>query len=66
VRRRPGLKDRRVTQVVASGKVRAWVRTRLPLLKVGPLLKALARANRSEMVEIVRGMRTLQRLLERE
>lgn len=66
VRRQPGVKDRRVTQVMVSAKIGAWIRTRLPLLKVSPLVKALARANRSEMVEIVSGMRTLQRLLERE
>ena len=66
VRRRTGVKDRRVTQVVASGRVRAWVRTRLPLVKVSPLVKALVRAKRSEMAEIVTGMRTLRRLLEQD
>jgi len=66
VRRRPSVKDRRVTHVVASAKIRAWVRTRLPLLKVSPLVKALARAKRSDMAEIVTGMRTLRRLLEQD
>jgi DNA-binding MarR family transcriptional regulator len=66
VRRRAGVKDRRVTQVVVSGEVRAWMRTRLPLLKVNPLVKALARAKRSEITEIVTGMRTLRRVLEQD
>ena len=66
VRRRASVKDRRVTQVVVSGEVRAWMRTRLPLLKVNPLVKALARAKRSEITEIVTGMRTLRRVLEQD
>ena len=66
VRRRPGVKDRRVTQVVVSRRIRAWMRTRLPLLKVSPLVKALARAKRSEIAEIVTGMRTLRRVLEQD
>jgi DNA-binding MarR family transcriptional regulator len=66
LRRQPGVKDRRVTRVLASAKVRAWIRTRLPLLKVSPLVKALARAKRSEIAEIVTGMRTLRRVLEQD
>jgi DNA-binding MarR family transcriptional regulator len=66
VRRLPGIKDRRVTQVVASDRVRAWMRSRLPTLKVSPLAKALARARRSEIAAIVSGMRTLRRVLEKD
>jgi len=66
VRRRPSVKDRRVTHVVVTAKIRAWVRTRLPLLKVSPLVKALVRAKQSEVAEIVTGMRTLRRVLEQD
>lgn len=64
--RRAGVKDRRVTGVVMSSAVRSWTRTRLPLLKVSPLVSVLSRAKPAQITGILTGVRTLRRVLEQD
>ncbi len=64
VRRRAGVKDRRVTGVFVSSAVQSWLQNRLPLLKVSPLVSVLSRAKPAEIDGILTGVRTLRRVLE--
>ncbi|HTV03722.1 MAG TPA: MarR family transcriptional regulator [Acidobacteriaceae bacterium] len=55
--------DGRVTVIRASGAVRKFMKTRMPVLALTPLLKALDSANEKERREIRKGLDTLERLL---
>ncbi len=65
VQRKADQRDGRVTRVVMSAPVRAWMRDELPLIKTSPLVSGLAAASPSEMRTIIAGLRTLRRILEK-
>jgi DNA-binding MarR family transcriptional regulator len=56
--------DRRHTRIVASKEVREFLEKKYPVLATHPLLEALRRAAPNERDAIVRGLRTLRRLLD--
>jgi DNA-binding MarR family transcriptional regulator len=60
--RRTDSRDRRVTKIAASPRVRNYVRNILPALELHPLEQALGRAKPSERAAILQGLRILQRL----
>jgi len=62
VERRTDSRDRRVTMIEASPRVRNYVRSILPALEIHPLEEALGRAKPLERVAILDGLRTLRRL----
>lgn len=62
VERRTDSRDRRVTKIAASPRVRNYVRNVLPALEIHPLEQALGRAKPSERAAILEGLRTLRRL----
>jgi DNA-binding MarR family transcriptional regulator len=55
-------RDRRVTKIAASTRVRDYVRKILPALEIHPLEEALGRAKPSERVAVLEGLRILRRL----
>jgi DNA-binding MarR family transcriptional regulator len=62
VERRTDSRDRRITMIEASPRVRNYVRNILPALEIHPLEEALGRAKPSERAAILEGLRTLRRL----
>lgn len=57
-------KDRRITRVIASKRVRNYMRTTLPVIKLSPLLRSLQPSTQAERAKIADGLRTLRRLVE--
>ena len=66
VERRTDGADRRVTTVVASRQVQKFLRETWPALEARPLEQALEAASEAERRAILRGMRTLRGVLERQ
>ncbi|HEX4204935.1 MAG TPA: MarR family transcriptional regulator [Ktedonobacteraceae bacterium] len=63
VSRQVSLADRRVTRIVMTNQVRAYIEQRLVSHLHGPLLDALRHATRDEREAILTGLSTLRRLL---
>jgi MarR family transcriptional regulator, organic hydroperoxide resistance regulator len=63
VQRETDAADRRVTRVLPSERVRAYLRETLPGLRLSPLLQALQRATPEERMAIAEGVAALCRLL---
>ncbi len=64
VGRTPDPKDRRYSRIFLSGEVREYVREEVPFRRLDPIFKALTLANAEERSQILRGVRTLRRLLQ--
>jgi DNA-binding MarR family transcriptional regulator len=65
VKRQAGATDRRLTNVVVADHVREYMRNTWPSLELDPLAKALRAANPAERQQVLQGIQTLRRLLER-
>jgi DNA-binding MarR family transcriptional regulator len=65
VKRQTGEKDRRLTKIAVADQVRKYMRDQWPSLELNPLTQALRAATPAEREQVVRGVRTLRRLLER-
>jgi len=57
--------DGRVSMITASKVVRDYMRDTLPGLTLHPLVEALRRAKPAERIQIVEGLRTLRRVVEK-
>ncbi len=64
VERQTDENDRRVTRIVVTQVVRDFVRDTAPALGLHPLVDALRRADAAGRRTIVKGLKTLRRLLE--
>lgn len=64
IERRPDEKDGRISCIFPTAPVREFVHDKIPQLNRGPLLSALARANKSERGAICTALRRLRELLE--
>ena len=62
VERHTDVRDRRVTKIDASARVRNFIRDTLPALEIHPIEEALNRAKPEERAAILEGLRTLRRL----
>ncbi len=58
--------DGRFSKIAVSEEVRAFLRETLPALTIHPLLEALRRAGPAERKAILKGLRTLRRIIEME
>jgi DNA-binding MarR family transcriptional regulator len=65
VERLTSVTDRRVTRIVVTQQVRAFVRDTLPGLLLHPLEEALVRATAAQRRAIVEGLKTLREVLEK-
>ena len=66
VRREQDKKDGRFSTIAVSEEVRAYLRNTLPKLTIHPLVEALGRAEPAERAGILKGLRTLRRLIEQQ
>jgi DNA-binding MarR family transcriptional regulator len=66
VERKPDAGDGRISLITASKAVRDYLRDTLPGLTIHPLVKALRRAKPAERDQILNGLRTLHRIVEKE
>jgi DNA-binding MarR family transcriptional regulator len=66
VERKTDAGDGRITRITASKAVRDFLRDTLPSLTIHPLVKALRRAKPAERDQILNGLRTLHRIVEKE
>jgi DNA-binding MarR family transcriptional regulator len=66
VRRKPDSNDRRFTVITPSKNVEDFLKKKMPLLAIHPLLEVLKRATALERDEIARGTRALRKLVESE
>ena len=57
--------DRRITKIVVADHVRDYMRDTWPSLELNPLVEALGAATPAEREQVLKGIRTLRRLLER-
>lgn len=64
VARRQDKRDRRLSLIVPSKPVRDYVRNRLPLLTLHPLLRALLRTRPADRTVILDGLRILRRAVD--
>jgi DNA-binding MarR family transcriptional regulator len=64
VERRADESDRRVTRIAVTQPVRVFVRETLPKLTIHPLVEALGRADVEQRRAIVKGLKTLRKMLE--
>ena len=64
VERQIDKKDRRITRILPSKRVRSFVRDKLPTLELNPLVRSLRPAKPSERAVILNGVRLLRRLVE--
>lgn len=62
VQRKSDPEDRRFTVITPSRAVHEFLKEKLPLLAIHPLIGILHRANATEREDIARGLRTLRRL----
>ena len=62
VRRKPDPNDRRFTVITPSKHVEDFLKKKMPVLAIHPLLEILRKATASEREEILRGTRALRRL----
>ena len=65
LRRQTDESDLRASRIVVADQVREFMRDRWPSLQVHPLAEALRAASPAERQEVLQGIRTLRRLLER-
>jgi DNA-binding MarR family transcriptional regulator len=65
VKRQAGETDRRLTKIAVAGHVREYMRSTWPSLELNPLTESLRAATSAERQQVLQGMRTLRRLLER-
>jgi DNA-binding MarR family transcriptional regulator len=65
VKRQAGENDRRMTKVAVAEHVREYMRSTWPSLELNPLTEALGTATPAERQQVLQGIRTLRRLLER-
>jgi DNA-binding MarR family transcriptional regulator len=63
--RKPDAGDGRISRIAASKAVRDFLRDTLPNLTIHPLVEALRRAKPAERIQIVEGLRTLRRVVEK-
>jgi DNA-binding MarR family transcriptional regulator len=61
--RQPDANDRRVTKIVVTKQVRDFLRDRLPVLTINPVVAALRRASPKEREQILLGLRILKRVV---
>jgi DNA-binding MarR family transcriptional regulator len=64
VERRTDEKDKRLTRILVSQKVRDYIRDVMPKLSIHPLVEAIGRASQAERRAIVKGLKTLRKILE--
>jgi DNA-binding MarR family transcriptional regulator len=64
--RRQDEKDRRATVIVPSEQVRAFLRDEMPSLAISPLIETLRQASTADLATILRGLRRLHTLVERQ
>jgi DNA-binding MarR family transcriptional regulator len=64
VKRQTSATDKRMIRIEVTRKVRDFVRNTMPGLSIHPLGDAIRRANPTQRRTIVRGLKTLRRLLE--
>jgi len=64
VERRTDEKDKRLTRILVSQKVRDYIRDVMPKLSIHPLVEAIGRANQAERRAIVKGLKILRKILE--
>jgi len=64
--RQPNLNDRRHTRIVASSVVREFMEKKYPIIAAHPLFDVLRLANSAERTAIVKGIRTLRKLLDKQ
>ena len=65
VKRQTDEADRRLAKLVVTDQVRKFLRETWPALEMHPLTEALRAATPAEREQVLRGVRTLRRLLER-
>jgi len=65
VKRQTDEADRRLVKLVVTDQVRKFLRETWPALEMHPLAEALRAATPAERQQVVQGVRTLRRLLER-
>ena len=65
VKRHAGDTDRRITKIAVADHVREYMRSTWLSLELNPLTQALRAATPSERQQVLQGIRTLRRLLER-
>ena len=65
VKRQTDEADRRLAKLVVTDQVRKFLRETWPVLEMHPLTEALRAATPAEREQVLRGVRTLRRLLER-
>lgn len=66
VERKPYAGDGRISVITASKVVRDFLRDTLPSLTIHPLVEALRRAKPAERNQILDGLRTLRRVVEKD
>jgi DNA-binding MarR family transcriptional regulator len=66
VYRMPGDMDKRTSCVRATQHVNAWIAEQLPVIKMGPLMAALQRANPEERETLAKAVTRLRKLLSRD
>jgi DNA-binding MarR family transcriptional regulator len=64
--RRQDEKDRRATVIVPSEQVRVFLRDEMPSLAISPLIETLRQASATDRATILRGLRKLHTLVERQ
>jgi len=64
VERHVDKKDRRISRILPSKRVRNYVRNTLPAIELNPLVRALQPATSPERAAVLAGMRILRRLVE--
>jgi DNA-binding MarR family transcriptional regulator len=65
VERKTDTGDGRISRIAASKAVREFLRDKLPGLTIHPLVEALRRAKPAERNQIVDGLKTLRRIVEK-
>jgi len=65
VKRQTDEADRRLAKLVVADQVRKFLRETWPALEMHPLAEALRAATPAERQQVLQGVRTLRRLLER-
>ena len=66
VKRQTDEADRRLAKLVVTDQVRKFLRETWPALEMHPLAEAMRAATNAEREQVLQGVRTLRRLLERD
>jgi DNA-binding MarR family transcriptional regulator len=64
VERRTDETDKRLTRISVTQKVRDYIQDVMPKLSIHPIVEAIGRANQAERRAIVKGLKTLRKILE--